>query len=157
MLYQRIRSKISYKDLHSLSENKSKMESLMNLVMHMRKVCNHPDLFESRDARIPVAFRRLQIGVQPNLMLSSHPDVRPQLENPIIITVPKLIFDELMLVTDNPCQTFKKLIPNEDVAFSNVGYEVHHALFNIFNAAYIHDQMWTSRSSFGIFRLLCKS
>lgn len=57
VLYQRIRSKISYKDLHSLTENKSKMENLMNLVMHMRKVCNHPDLFEGRDAKIPVAFR----------------------------------------------------------------------------------------------------
>ena len=59
VLYQRIRSKISYKDLHSLTENKSKMENLMNLVMHMRKVCNHPDLFEGRDAKIPVAFRDL--------------------------------------------------------------------------------------------------
>ena len=59
LLYQRIRSKISYKDLHSLSSNKSKMENLMNLVMHMRKVCNHPDLFESRHARIPVTFRSL--------------------------------------------------------------------------------------------------
>ena len=58
VLYQRIRSKISIKDLNSLSD-KSKMENLMNLVMHMRKVCNHPDLFEGRDAKIPVAFREL--------------------------------------------------------------------------------------------------
>jgi len=35
------------------------MENLMNLVMHMRKVCNHPDLFELRIAKIPVTFRTL--------------------------------------------------------------------------------------------------
>lgn len=138
VLYQRIRSKISYKDLHSLSENKSKMENLMNLVMHMRKVCNHPDLFEIRDARIPVAFRKLQIGVQPNLLLSNNPDVRAQLDNPIVYDIPKLVFDELMLVSDNSSETYRKLIPNEDIAFSNVSTRTHFDLFNIFNASYLH-------------------
>jgi SNF2 family DNA or RNA helicase len=31
----------------------------MNLVMHMRKVCNHPDLFEGRTAHIPITFAKL--------------------------------------------------------------------------------------------------
>ena len=33
ILYQRIRDKISAKDLFTLAENKQKMENLMNLVM----------------------------------------------------------------------------------------------------------------------------
>lgn len=90
-------------------------------------------------------------------MLTSHPDVRPQIENPIKLTVPKLVFDELMLVSDNPCSTFKKLIPKEDVAFSNVSYKTHYDLFNIFNPINLHEKMWTSNSTFGILRLLCKS
>ena len=38
ILYQRIRDKISAKDLFTLAENKQKMENLMNLVMQFRKV-----------------------------------------------------------------------------------------------------------------------
>ena len=98
VLYQRIRSKINPKDLNQLSAQKEKMENLMNLVMHMRKVCNHPDLFESRDAKVPVCMRELQIGVQPNLILSSSPDVRIGNTNPISFDLPKMIFDELFLV-----------------------------------------------------------
>ena len=129
----------------------------MNLVMHMRKVCNHPDLFESRDVRIPVAFRELQIGVQPNLLLSSSPDVRPQMTNPITYDVPKLVFDELTLISDSASQTYQHLVKGEDISFSRVSRETHSVFFNIFNAIYVHRQMFTSGSQFGIFRLLAKS
>lgn len=93
--------------------------------MHMRKVCNHPDLFECRDARIPVVFKKIQTGVQPNLLLSNSPDVRAQNENPIIYNMPKLVFDELMLITDNTASTYRKLIPYEDIAFSNISTRAH--------------------------------
>ena len=139
MLYQRIRSKISYKELHSLSDHKQKIENLMNIVMHLRKVCNHPDLFELRDARIPVSFKRLQIGVQPNIMLANNPDVRVLNENPICFKLPKMLFDELSLVSDNPTETYKKLIPREDTCFSHVSKNTHFDLFNIFNVKNLHE------------------
>lgn len=44
-----------------------------------------------------------------------------------------------MLINDNPISTFKKLIPGEDIAFSNVSRQTHSDLFNIFNAAYLHE------------------
>lgn len=156
VLYQRIRSKISYKDLHSLSENKAKIENLMNLVMHMRKVCNHPDLFEHRDVKIPVTFRELQIGVQPNLLLSNSPDVRPQMTNPITYNVPKLIFDELTLISTSVTNTYQHLIKREDISFSHVSRENHARFFNIFAASYVHEQMFTTGGQFGIFRMLAK-
>jgi chromatin-remodeling ATPase INO80 len=59
VLYQRIKNKISTKDLFRLVENKAKMENLMNLVMQFRKVCNHPELFERRIGRIPLTFKDL--------------------------------------------------------------------------------------------------
>ena len=37
-------------------ESKAKVESLMNLVMQFRKVCNHPELFERRPCRSPFTF-----------------------------------------------------------------------------------------------------
>jgi uncharacterized pyridoxamine 5'-phosphate oxidase family protein len=70
--------------------------------------------------------------------LSSNPDVRAQLDNPIVYDIPKLVFDELMLVSDNSSQTYRKLIPNEDIAFSNVSTRTHFDLFNIFNASYLN-------------------
>lgn len=59
VLYQRIKNKISMKDLFTLAENKSKMENLMNLVMQFRKVCNHPELFERRVGRMSLSFKEL--------------------------------------------------------------------------------------------------
>ena len=76
VLYQRIKNKISTKDLFKLVENKAKMENLMNLVMQFRKVCNHPELFERRIGRIPLTFKELQVGMQPNPLLQSIPDLR---------------------------------------------------------------------------------
>jgi DNA helicase INO80 len=57
--YQRIKNKISTKDLFRLIENKAKMDNLMDLVMQLRKVCNHPELFERKIGRIPLTFKDL--------------------------------------------------------------------------------------------------
>ena len=59
VLYQRIKDKISTRDMFQLAENRQKMENLMNLVMQFRKVCNHPDLFERQIGRNPFIFRKL--------------------------------------------------------------------------------------------------
>lgn len=37
--------------------DKNVTSNLMNLVMQFRKVCNHPELFERRDARSPLHMR----------------------------------------------------------------------------------------------------
>ncbi|XP_076441698.1 chromatin-remodeling ATPase INO80-like isoform X2 [Babylonia areolata] len=57
-LYQAIKNKISIDDLvqsttSSSSQSQSTTSSLMNLVMQFRKVCNHPELFERKEARTP--------------------------------------------------------------------------------------------------------
>ena len=49
------------------------------------------------------------------------------------------------------------MIPNEDIAFSQVGIETHLKFFNIFNADNIHTEFFKSGSSFGILRLLALS
>lgn len=45
--------------------------------------------------------------------------------------------------------TFKKLVKNEDVAFSNIGSETHFALFNLFNPSNIYENQWKSGSKLG--------
>uniref|UniRef100_A0A1B0CSZ6 Chromatin-remodeling ATPase INO80 n=1 Tax=Lutzomyia longipalpis TaxID=7200 RepID=A0A1B0CSZ6_LUTLO len=66
-LYMALKKKIRIEDLlhytvgggdgHSVDKNFT--SSLMNLVMQFRKVCNHPELFERRDAKSPFAMRCL--------------------------------------------------------------------------------------------------
>ncbi|CAO3609634.1 unnamed protein product [Cunninghamella blakesleeana] len=58
-LYRGLKEKISIAELlekaTSLGDTES-MDSLMNLVMQFRKVCNHPELFERADVESPFAF-----------------------------------------------------------------------------------------------------
>ena len=57
LLYESIKDKLNIKELLKMFESKSKVENLMNLVMQLRKVCNHPELFERRPARSPFLFQ----------------------------------------------------------------------------------------------------
>ncbi|XP_020277600.1 putative DNA helicase Ino80 isoform X2 [Pseudomyrmex gracilis] len=61
LLYSALKKKIRIEDLlhytvgggDTTSNDKNFTSNLMNLVMQFRKVCNHPELFERRDAKSP--------------------------------------------------------------------------------------------------------
>lgn len=57
-IYSLLRKEISMKDIieKASSDRDADLSSLMNLVMQLRKVCNHPDLFERADVRTPLAL-----------------------------------------------------------------------------------------------------
>nr|NP_732413.1 INO80 complex subunit [Drosophila melanogaster]Q9VDY1.2 RecName: Full=Chromatin-remodeling ATPase INO80; Short=dINO80 [Drosophila melanogaster]AAF55658.2 INO80 complex subunit [Drosophila melanogaster]AFH41853.1 FI17525p1 [Drosophila melanogaster] len=63
LLYRALKQKIRIEDLLHLTSgstttsSSSSASNLMNLVMQFRKVCNHPELFERRDARSPFFMR----------------------------------------------------------------------------------------------------
>lgn len=70
LLYLALKKKIRIEDLlqytdrgseHSLDKNFT--SNLMNLVMQFRKVCNHPDLFERRDAKSPFFMKCLDYPI----------------------------------------------------------------------------------------------
>ena len=79
------------------------------------------------------------------------------MENPITYTLPRLVFDECFLISDNANRTFTKLRKNLDISFSSVSAKTHFDLFNIFNPSYITEQFFTSGSGFGAMRLLSAS
>ena len=56
-IYSLLRKEISMKDIieKAASDRDTDLSSLMNLVMQLRKVCNHPDLFERADVITPFA------------------------------------------------------------------------------------------------------
>jgi DNA helicase INO80 len=57
-IYKSLRDKISFMDLieKAAAGGEDNTQTLMNLVMQFRKVCNHPDLFERADVRSPLAL-----------------------------------------------------------------------------------------------------
>lgn len=77
-------------------ESKAKVENLMNLVMQLRKVCNHPELFERRPATSPFLFQDMYYytGYIPtkggDIKLLSFNS-----KNPIYFNYPKLAYDEM--------------------------------------------------------------
>ncbi|XP_065832457.1 chromatin-remodeling ATPase INO80-like [Oscarella lobularis] len=60
LLYRGLRNKITIEELLASTSTASTAQAtsntLMNLVMQFRKVCNHPELFERRDVQSPLFF-----------------------------------------------------------------------------------------------------
>ncbi|XP_057983350.1 chromatin-remodeling ATPase INO80 [Malania oleifera] len=98
VFYQAIKNKISLAELFDGNRghlNEKKILNLMNIVIQLRKVCNHPELFERNEGSTYLYF-----GVIPNSLL---PPPFGELEdihyaggqNPITYKIPKLIHQEV--------------------------------------------------------------
>ncbi|CAA6662147.1 unnamed protein product [Spirodela intermedia] len=103
--YQAIKNKISLAELFDGSRgtlNEKKILNLMNIVIQLRKVCNHPELFERNEGCTSFYF-----GEIPNSLL---PPPFGDLEdihyagawNPVSYKVPKLVHEEVIRRTEIP-------------------------------------------------------
>ncbi|XP_075508826.1 LOW QUALITY PROTEIN: chromatin-remodeling ATPase INO80 [Primulina tabacum] len=97
--YQAIKNKISLAELFDGNRghlNEKKLMNLMNIVIQLRKVCNHPELFERNEGSTYFHF-----GEIPNFLL---PPPFGELEdicysggrNPIVYEMPKLVYQEVV-------------------------------------------------------------
>lgn len=127
--YQAIKNKISLNELFDSNRghlNDKKFLNLMNIVIQLRKVCNHPELFERNEGSTYFFF-----GEVPNSLL---PPPYGELEeiyysgrrNPITYEIPKLVYHDLF--------------PQSSSHFSGVGCGKNLFLryFNIFSPENIH-------------------
>ncbi|OVA07298.1 SNF2-related [Macleaya cordata] len=129
--YQAIKNKISLAELFDGSRghlNEKKILNLMNIVIQLRKVCNHPELFERNEGSTYLYF-----GEIPNSPL---PPPFGELEdihyaggwNPITYRVPKLIHQE-----------FVQSAEMHDSAFGHgIQTPLFEKLFNIFSPENIY-------------------
>jgi chromatin-remodeling ATPase INO80 len=142
--YKTLRERISIGDLleRAMSGEAKGDESLMNLVMQFRKVCNHPDLFERADVRSPLAFA--SFGQTGNIAREG-----PQLSlayttrNRIVYDVPKLVYRHGGILT----------VPGED---SDAGVRQRYLdhLMNIWQADYIESSAHQKNSAFAFLRFV---
>lgn len=122
-LYDALKNKISMKDLLTNTE------SLMNIVMQFRKVCNHPEIFERRSVDQPYYF------IPPQSFLHKYDFDRMHIHgesykmgaNPLSFPWPRLLDSGLRLQCLSGWGSRNKLITNT---------------FNIFHAHYIHTSLF---------------
>ncbi|KAG0686949.1 putative DNA helicase ino80 [Pichia californica] len=100
-LYRMLRSQINLVDLIENNKrigNNEEVESLMNVVMQFRKVCNHPDLFERADSKSAFCFA--DYPMTESLLREVNEttlDVNYNTRNLIQYTIPKLILNDCLL------------------------------------------------------------
>ena len=88
-----------------------KVENLMNLVMQLRKVCNHPELFERRPARSPYSFQELTFYTGHIPMRSGEIKyICSSLKNPIYFGLPRLVYDEILRFPERREHMSKRLL-----------------------------------------------
>lgn len=120
--YQMLKSQISIMDLLSTSSNDDSNQSLMNLVMQFRKVCNHPDLFERADVKSSFVFGTF--AETASFLRETELELSYLFRNPIHYKLPKQVYHEL-LVPGN----------NSNVGLKNKIYE----MFNIYDPQNVAD------------------
>ncbi|KAF3930154.1 hypothetical protein ABW19_dt0208954 [Dactylella cylindrospora] len=93
-IYRALRNKINVADIIDKAVMGDEgSQSLMNLVMQFRKVCNHPDLFERADTTSPMAFARFP-ETASFLREGSNIEVPYGVRNLIDYTLPRLVARE---------------------------------------------------------------
>lgn len=132
-LYQMVKSQISLMDLmeklrgDTIKKNNDEdenTESLLNLVMQFRKVCNHPDLFERADTKSAFAFNKFA-ETASFLREKNDVDLFYSSRNEIEYKIPRLIYDDIVL-------------PNYENSITDRVHLTNNKL-NIWSPAYIKD------------------
>ncbi|KAJ3343396.1 putative DNA helicase ino80 [Gonapodya sp. JEL0774] len=150
-MYEGLREKITLQELLQRADlnERDAVSSLMNLVMQLRKVCNHPELFARAEVRTPLQVCELggrlstpSVGKGGDLehWVSEAP------ANPILLEVPRLIYDA-GLVNMGADNTVRK---------RSLTFGVADHLRNIWRPEYIAETMKTgiSYGTFDFSRLL---
>lgn len=119
LLYIALKKKIRIEDLLNYSKHsgdghsvdKNFQSNLMNLVMQFRKVCNHPELFDRRDAKSPFFIKSIEYNLA------------------------RLIFDDGMLHKSIPSK--RHLLYNKFSIFK--AENVHNSLYDCFSFSRLAD------------------
>ncbi|KAG9060900.1 putative DNA helicase ino80 [Linnemannia hyalina] len=142
-LYRGLKEKISIAELletaSSLNSNDS-VDSLMNLVMQFRKVCNHPELFERADVVSPLAL--CSFSQTPSIAREGDDlFVAYTTKSRISYSIPKRLYREGGLLK----------IPSEE---SNAGRDTKYLdkLFNIWTPDNIAESMYEENGAYSFLR-----
>lgn len=144
-IYRALRNKINMADIIDKAVMGDEgSQSLMNLVMQFRKVCNHPDLFERADVASPMAFSRWPETVS-FLREGNNVEVPYGVRNLIDYKLPRLVARDGRL--DVPGEKTK-------FGFRKKWMDSSESLFNIWNPRYLVRNYAREKSTFGFLRFV---
>ncbi|KAL6009951.1 hypothetical protein ACLOJK_000382 [Asimina triloba] len=130
VLYQAIKNKISISGLfdgtRSISEKK--LLNLMNIVIQLRKVCNHPELFERNEGSTYLYFGDILNPLLPPPFGELEDVYYAGGWNPIIYKIPKLVYQDVVRSSELPCS----------VDFHGIEGKSLVKLFHIFSPENVH-------------------
>ncbi|KAK1318380.1 DNA helicase INO80 [Acorus calamus] len=150
--YQAIKNKISLAELLEGSRglNEKKLVNLMNIVMQLRKVCSHPELFERNEGTTYFYFGAIPRSLQPPPFGELEDIYYAGVRNPITYEIPKLIHQEICR-DGVPCSAYAHTVQPKSVR----------KLFDIYLADNVHqssvprpDDILMKSGTFGFTRLM---
>lgn len=137
--YRAIKNKISLAEIYDSSRGhltEKKLVNLMNIVIQLRKVCNHPELFERNEGSSFFNFAGIPNSLLPP-PFGELEDVHYSGEsNPISYKVPKLVYQEIIQNTEIPCSALGASIQHKtsDRLFSIYSPgNIYHSVFPQFS------------------------
>ncbi|EYU20766.1 hypothetical protein ABFS82_11G010600 [Erythranthe guttata] len=145
--YQAIKNKISLSELFDGNRghlNEKKILNLMNIVIQLRKVCNHPELFERNEGSSYFHFGEIQNSLLPAPFGELEEVFCSGSRNPIVYEIPKLVYQE---VVDGP----NIQISEAGQRLSRESFEKH---FNIFSPENIFHSTLQQSGTFGFARFV---
>ncbi|KAK6522221.1 putative DNA helicase ino80 [Arthrobotrys megalospora] len=144
-IYRALRNKINMADIIDKAVMGDEgSQSLMNLVMQFRKVCNHPDLFERADTTSPMAFSRWPETVS-FLREGNNVYVPYGVRNLIEYSLPKLVARDGRLDTAGE---------KSRIGFRKKWMDSSESLFNIWNPRHLAKEYAQAKSNFGFLRFI---
>lgn len=87
-------------------------------------------------------------GMVPNLGMATRPEVVVTTASPITYELPKTVYDECFLISDNNTRLFTRQKKYRDITHTTVSVSTHFALFNIFNENYLYQRIYQDQSNF---------
>ncbi|XP_027188529.1 chromatin-remodeling ATPase INO80-like isoform X2 [Cicer arietinum] len=97
--YQAIKNKISLAELLDSNRgqlNEKRILNLMNIVIQLRKVCNHPELFERSEGSTYLYFGEIPNSLPPPPFGELEDVYYSGGHNPISYEIPKLVYQDIM-------------------------------------------------------------
>ncbi|KAG6552261.1 hypothetical protein Mapa_006111 [Marchantia paleacea] len=133
--YKAIKNKISVADLFDSkgAMNDKKVLNLMNIVIQLRKVCNHPELFERNEGNSFLHFAAMKNSLLPPTFGELEEIHYAGACNPISYQIPKLLYRDglrcLPTSSSGSCQGFaEKWLKNRLSIFS--ADNIHYSIFS---------------------------
>ena len=143
ILYKQLKNKVKGKNIQKSLQSKNKLENLMNLVMQLRKVCNHPELLKPKETQSPLQlcshldYNRDSVPVTLTGINTVTPTIYKEIfasnSNPVVYNLPKSIYDECFGLWSKKCKI------GRNSSWYDISNDTKQKFFNIYSSERVYN------------------